>query len=185
MRRLLIVFAAVLIPALATPAFATVYLPAEFAEMVAASRFIVHGTVVDVRSNPTADRRTIATHVTVAVADALKGSPGEAVTFRVPGGQVGRYRRLVVGAPEFDRGDEVVIFLTARGPSIPYLFGLSQGAYRISRAGGSPLVTSPSIFDGHPRAGALSPIVRGDPARTAMPLAEFTREVRAIVERAR
>ena len=153
---------------MSAPAGATVYLPADFAEMVTASRLVVHGTVVDVRSEPTPDRRSIATQVTVDVAEALKGTPGESVTFRVPGGQVGRYRRIVVGAPEFERGDEVVLFLTARGPSIPYVFGLSQGVYRVSRATGGPVVNPP-------------PVVSRDP----LSLDQFAREVRAIVERRR
>jgi hypothetical protein len=159
-----------------TPARATVYLPADFSEMVAGSVFIVHGSVIDVRSEAIADRRRIVTFVTVNVVDRLKGAPAESVTFLVPGGQVGRYERVVVGAPQFERGDEVVLFLSARGPSIPYVFGLSQGVYRVSRASGRPLVLPPAVL---PPESAGGRIVRGDPARRALPLEEFAREVRA------
>jgi hypothetical protein len=167
------------------PASATVYLPADFAEMVTASTFIVHGRVVDTRSEPTADRRAIATYVTVTVAQPLKGRPGEAITFRVPGGQIGRYRRVVVGAPELEPGDEVILFLTSRGPSIPYVFGLSQGVYRVSRASGRALVSPPAILPRGAEGNAAERVVRGDPARRSLPLDEFAREVRAVMERGR
>jgi hypothetical protein len=164
---------------------ATVYLPADFAEMVTVSTFIVHGSVVDVRSETSADRRAIVTYVTVDVTQRLKGTPGELVTFLVPGGQVGPYERIVVGAPQFDRGDEVVLFLSARGPSIPYVFGLSQGVYRVSRANGRALVMPPTPLARQGDAGGSSRVVRGDPARRPLPLEEFAREVRLLAERAR
>jgi hypothetical protein len=166
----------------AAPALATVFLPADFDEMVSASVFIVQGRVVDVRSDAVADRRSIVTYVTVDVAQPLKGRPGGEVTFLVPGGQIGRYERVVVGAPHFEPGDEVVLFLSARGPSIPYVFGLSQGVYRISRASGQALVMPPVIAAAADGAGA-GRIVRGDPARRPLPLDEFAREVRARINR--
>ena len=176
LRRLLMVMALLV----AAPAGATVYLPVDFNEMVARSKEIAHGRVVDVRGDLTPDRRTIVTYVTIEVEQHLKGNLGESITFRVPGGQVGRYRRIVVGAPQFERGDEVIVFLASRGPSIPYLFGLSQGVYRVARrADGRVLVTPvPAIAGG----GDSNRLVRGDPARRPLPLETFTREVKAIVE---
>jgi hypothetical protein len=175
MRRLFVLF--MLLP---SPAAATVYVPVDFREMVTASRAIVHGRVADVRSEPTRDRLMVVTYVTLDVAEHLKGSFGDSVTFLVPGGQVGRYRRIIVGAPQFERGDDVVVFLSARGPSIPYLFGLSQGVYRVVRAAdGRALVTPPAVMA---RGAGAERVVRGDPARRPVPLASFARDVRAIVE---
>lgn len=165
--------------AVAAPAAATVLVPATFADMVTGAQAIVHGRVIEVRAQPTFDRSTIASYVTVQVAQHLKGQFGPTVTFRVPGGQVGRYRRIVVGAPHFDEGDEVIVFLSARGPSIPYLFGLSQGVYRVARAAdGLATVGPPIVPEGAARA------VRGDPARRPVPLHTFTQHVRALLERA-
>jgi hypothetical protein len=175
MRRLFVLFML-----LASPAAATVYVPVDFREMVTASQAIVHGRVVDVRSEVTRDRTRVVSYVTLEAAEHLKGSFGSAVTFSVPGGQVGRYRRIIVGAPQFERGDEVVVFLSARGPSIPYLFGLSQGVYRVVRgADGRALVTPPAIMA---RGTGTERVVRGDPARRPLPLTSFAREVRNIVE---
>jgi hypothetical protein len=58
------------------------------------------------------DRRTIDSVVTVAVDEAIKGEPGSTVFVRVPGGEVGRYRRFMVGAPSFTPGEDIVLFLT-------------------------------------------------------------------------
>lgn len=175
MRRLLLLFLLV-----ASPAAATVYLPVDFREMVTGSHSIVHGRVVDVRSEPTRDRVMVVTYVTIDVENHLKGQLGDSITFLVPGGQVGRYRRVIVGAPQFERGDEVVLFLSARGPSIPYLFGLSQGVYRVVRtADGRAMVTPPALMA---KGASAERVVRGDPARRPLALAAFAREVRAIVE---
>ena len=147
----------VLILLIASPAGATTILPAEFADVVNGSQLIVSGRVVDVRSQMTAGRRSIHSFVTVAVEQALKGSPGATVVFRVPQGEVGRYRRMVVGAPEFSVGEDVMVFLTGRPPAIPTVFGLNQGVRRL----------------------------RGDTEARRRALESYTRQVRAIVERAR
>ena len=112
---------------------ATTVIPASLEEIVEGSQLIVHGRVIDVQARTTADRRSIFSLVTVAVDEAVKGSPGRAVTFRVPGGQIGRYRRVIVGAPEFATGDEVVVFLRGGGAAVPTLFGLGQGVYKVER----------------------------------------------------
>jgi hypothetical protein len=161
-----------------TAASAMVVVPAEFSEMVTASDLVVHGRVVGIRPQIVGDRRTIETVITVAVVDALKGQPGETVYFRVPGGQVGRYRRLMVGAPEFAEGEEVVLFLKGRPPVVPFPFGLTQGVYRVVRgAAGQSLVTPPAV------SAAPGRVVRGDPSRRPVDLSVFARNVRAIVER--
>jgi hypothetical protein len=157
---------------------AMVVVPAEFAEMVTASELVVHGRVVDIRAQIVGNRRTIETVVTLSVLDRIKGQPGATVYFRVPGGQIGRYRRFMVGAPEFASGDEVVLFLKGRPPAVPFPFGLSQGVYRVVRdAGGRSLVTPPVVSEAPGR------VVRGDASRRPLELSAFTRNVRAIAER--
>src|SRR5262245_54669088 len=113
------------------PASATTVLPVDFGEMVNRSQTIVYGRVVDVRSQMTGGRRAIESLVTIDVLESIKGGGSRTVVFRVPNGQVGRYRRLTVGAPEFAAGDEVVLFLAGRPPVVPMPYGLSQGVYRV------------------------------------------------------
>lgn len=164
-------------------ASATVLLPADFATVVKDAGVIVHGRVVEVRSELIGPRRVIESFVTVAVLESFKGGAGARVTFRVPNGQVGRYRRILVGAPEFAEGDEVVVFLHGRAPAMPTLFGLSQGVYRVRRdAAARAVVTPPPVGA---RGVGAERLVRGDPVRQPMPIAAFAREVRAILERGR
>ena len=156
-------------------ALATTVAPAAFTEMVSGSQVIVHGSVVDVRARASGGRGTIETVVTVAVVTPLKGDTTAAVVFRVPGGQVGRYRRVMVGAPTFTPGEELVLFLRGHAPAMPMPFGLHQGVYRVTRSGGSVTVT-PLVPDSAGR------VVRGDPARRPLALDAFARNVRSLVE---
>lgn len=137
-------------------ASALTVLPASFDDMVNGSQLIVRGRVVDVRSQALDGRRSIESVVTVAVIESFKGNPGREVIFRMPNGEIGRYRRVVVGVPEFAAGQEVVLFLAGQAPALPLPFGLSQGVFRVNRsADGGALVAS-------------------------LPVNEFARRVRAI-----
>ncbi len=157
-----------------TSLHAMVVVPAEFNEMVTASQTIVQGRIVDVRSYETAGRKTIESLVTVQVVDAIKGQPGATAYFKLPGGQVGRYRRVMVGTPQFTPGDEVVLFLKGSAPAVPMPFGLTQGVYRVSRDVSGRAMVMPAV------AGGAGRVVRGDPARRALDLAAFTSMVRTI-----
>ena len=156
-----------------TALHATVILPADFTEMVNGSHAIVYGVVSDVQSRMVGSRRTIESVVTVDVIDVIKGQKESTAIFRVPGGQVGRYRRVMIGAPQFAEGDEIVVFLAGRPPTLPMPFGLNQGVYRVNRAAGTTTVT-PLIVDGA--------VVRGDPARRPLAVDAFAAKIRAIAE---
>jgi hypothetical protein len=160
---------------------ATVIVPIEFRELVTTAPVIVHGQVVDVRSRWVDGRRALETFVTVAAGEYLKGNLGEHVTVRVPGGQIGRYRTVFVGAPEFRAGDEVVLFLKHAGPSHLYIIGLSQGAFRVvaDARTGRRMVTTPVImFKGGDQP---EPIVRGDVTRKPLPIDAFRDAVRQVM----
>lgn len=163
---------------------ATVILPIEFRELVTTSAVIVHGRVTDARSAFLDGRRSVETFVTIAADEYLKGNLGEHVTFRVPGGQIGRYRTVFVGAPEFRSGDEVVLFLKAPPGGVPYVVGLSQGVFRVlpDARTGRPMVTTPVVM-GRAADGA-EPIVRGDPVRRPLPIDSFRDIVRQVLSEA-
>jgi hypothetical protein len=178
MRRILVsVFCCVCF--LCAHASATVLAPIEFRQLVTSSPVIVHGTVVDVRSDWVDGRRAVETFVTVEAGDYLKGDLGPRVTFKVPGGQLGRYRTIFVGAPTFQSGDELVLFLKSNGASYPFITGLSQGLFRVvtDRTSGRRLVTPPAVV-GKP--GVDERVVRGDPARRPLPLDDFRALVRQM-----
>jgi hypothetical protein len=157
---------------------ATVVIPADLVDMTRGATAIVRGRVIDVDARWTGDRRRIESLVRLDVEEYLKGNLGDVVTFKVPGGEIGYTRSMFVGAPTFRAGDQVVLFLSARGPSIPYVFGLSQGVFRIvPGAAGEPVVLPPALM----RTTGVQAIRRGDPARRPMPVADFGRLVRQVL----
>ena len=160
--------------AAAAPLSALTVRPLSFDQLVDQSVAIVHGRVHDVRGQWTADRRGIESLVTVEVHDYLKGGLGERITVKVPGGEAGGSVNIIPGAPRLSRGDEVVLFLTTNGPSIPVITGTSQGVYRVTTEArsGARLVVPPVIE-------AAGPVVRGDHTRRPMPIPAFTEAVRA------
>jgi hypothetical protein len=163
MRATLALVLALAVPLPSTTVRALTLIPADFNEMVGGSQTIVHGRVVEVRAQTTSGAaRTIESVVTIAVIDAIKGASSPEVTFRVPGGRLGRYHRVVVGAPQFADGQEVVVFLRGAPPALPMPFGVSQGVYRVS--GG---------------------VVRGDGSRHPLGVGDFVRQVRTIAGAAR
>jgi predicted transcriptional regulator len=149
---------------------ATTLVPADFAQMARESELIVRGTVVNVQGQTAGPRRAIESVITVYVTDTLKGTTGTTTVFRVPGGRVGSYRRVMVGAPVFAAGDDVIVFLKGRAPAIAMPYGLSQGVYRVAHQGGGAVVT-PAVAAGSGR------VVRGDPSRRPLDPAAFAREV--------
>jgi hypothetical protein len=138
--------------------------------MARESELIVRGTVVSVQSQLAGPRQTIESVITLSVADTMKGTAGAQTVFRVPGGRVGRYRRVMVGAPEFRAGDEVILFLKGRPPAIAMPYGLSQGVYRVARRADGTVVT-PAV------AAATGRVVRGDPSRRPLDPDAFARQV--------
>jgi hypothetical protein len=101
----------------------------------------------------------------------------------VPGGELGRYRTIVVGAPDFAVDQHVVVFLGAHGPTVPHIVGFNQGVFRVTRAADdSGWVVSPPPF----AAGATAVrVVRGDAARRPVALADFEQQVRTLAGAAR
>lgn len=176
-----IILTAALIGSMVLPARATVLIPTDLGDLSQRARAIARGEVIDVRAQWTDDRRTIETLVTLATERYLKGDLGPTVTFRVPGGTLGRFRNIVVGAPEFEVGQQVIVFLGASGPRVPYVLGLGQGVYRVGVGlDGAVLVTPPAVLASSP-----GPVVRGAGTRRPAPLVEFERQVRTLAGGAR
>ena len=178
-----LVLALTLALATAMPLSATVLIPAEFREIVSGSQIIVHGRVSDVRAAWTPGRRRIESLVTLQAASFYRGSASRTLTFRVPGGQIGRYKSVTVGAPEFRAGDEVVLFLKASGPAVPQVFGLNQGVFRVrvEPRTGRRLVMQPIVTA---RSAAPTVVARGARERRPLPLDQFAAQVRTVLRQA-
>lgn len=158
---------------------ATVLLPAEFREIVGESEIIAYGRVLDAAPELSADRKQIDTVVTFEVGTYLKGAQGATLTFRVPGGQIGRYRSITVGAPTFEPGDEAVLFLRRREDALPFVFGLNQGVFRVQRDPRTQrrMVLPPLMA----RSETPESVVRGAGGRAPMPLESFGARVSEVM----
>jgi len=166
--------------ALFAPLDATVLIPAEFREIVNGSDIIASGRVIDTTPEWGDNRKRIDTRVTLQVGTYLKGGPGETVVFKVPGGEIGRFRNVMVGAPVFRTGDEVVVFLTRRTSEEPMVFGLNQGVFRISfdEQTKRRVVVRPAVLA---RGESPEIVVRGSAARRSVPLETFGAQVQAVL----
>ena len=178
MRRILAFL--ILLSCFGHPLAATVLLPADFKDIVSGSQIIVYGRVVDVRAEWTPDRSQIESYVTIAPSSFYRGTPTESVTFRVPGGEVGRYKQVTAGAPQFVPGEEAVVFLRGNGPSIPQVFGMSQGVFRVrvDQRTGQRTVILPVLM----ARGASEPVVRGAATRQPLAIQTFVAQLRATLQ---
>jgi hypothetical protein len=167
---------------------ASVYVSAGLPTLAAEARAIVYGRVAAIESRWTdaETRRQIETVVTLEALEYAKGNLGATVSFRVPGGQIGPYRTLMIGAPAFRAGEEVVVFLAGGAPALPRPLSLAQGVYRVRLSAGSGArVVIPEV----PRLPGLAAaqtarITRGDVSRRPAPLAAFLQELRQLAGRA-
>jgi hypothetical protein len=163
-----------------TAVHATVLVPAEFREVVQGSTLIAYGRVIDVRPEWVDDRARVDTVVTLEVATWLKGGSNQTVAFKVPGGEMGRYRSVTIGAPVFTLGDEAVVFLKSDGSSMPIVFGLNQGVFRVRReaATGRRVVVPSALMA---RGDAPETLRRGAATRQPIPLESFGAQVRTVM----
>lgn len=162
-------------------AHATVLVPTDLNELARDATIIARGEVVSVDARWTEGRRSIETIVTMETESYMKGQLGRTLQFSVPGGTVGRLRNLVLGAPRFERGQHIIVFLGASGPQVPHILGLNQGVYRVdASASGEAVVMPPPVMPG-----VAGRVVRGAASRTPAPLASFEARIRQLAGGAR
>jgi hypothetical protein len=172
--------AALLVAALASAAPAgTVLVPIEFRQVVADATVIVRGRVTDVRGVivPGAGIDSV---VTVAVDAVLKGQAGAFVSVRLPGGQVGRTRTVMIGAPGLKVLDHVVLFLKPGPERELRPVGLSAGVFMVQPdpKSGRPVVASPGNGAQPP---PNSRVGRPVSSRTLVPVSEFESMVKLVI----
>lgn len=101
-------------------------------QMTDRANLIFTGEVVGQRAEWNAERTRIYTYVTFQVDRYLKGgSSAEIATVRLLGGQVGPYRAVVPGMPQFVNGEDVLLFCAGEGVRVPTVVGLSLGKFTI------------------------------------------------------
>ncbi len=108
-------------------------LPISERELTKRAAIIATGEVDDVYSAYDAEGRTIYTYITVRVSTWLKGElEGDTVVLRQMGGVVGDRELTLPGAPEYEPGDELLVFAGPLGRTGTYgVLGIFYGKYDI------------------------------------------------------
>ncbi|MFI5398340.1 MAG: matrixin family metalloprotease [Candidatus Binatia bacterium] len=73
----------------------------------------------------------VETLIRIAVEEQVKGARQRTVTMAVPGGSAAQVRRVVYGAPQFNLGERVLVFLRQRSDGTLTPNGLAMGKYTI------------------------------------------------------
>jgi hypothetical protein len=158
---------------------ATEAIPTAFQDVVSDATLIVRGHITEVRS-VVVPGSGIASVGTVAVDAVIKGQADGFVSIWVPGGQVGRDRFVMIGAPTLKTGQQAEFFLK-RGPDNRLRpVGLSLGIFDIhaAPATGQPVVDPPLVVG---RTASAGRVVRGDVRRQPMAVQEFESLVRLVM----
>ena len=114
---------------------ATTVVPPTFDELVGKAELIFQGSVTSVRSQWVGEgaQRHIASYVTFAVEDAVKGNPGASYTLQMLGGTVDGETMEVSESPKFVVGDRDILFVEHNGQQFVPLVGIMHGRFKIQR----------------------------------------------------
>ena len=114
-------------------ALATSLVPMSDRDLAASSRAVVEASVVDVEPIFMADRGAVYTYVTLDVERSLKGDvPPGLLVLRQLGGATPEHATVVFGAPEFDAGERVLLFLNADEDGALHVAHLRFGLFRVA-----------------------------------------------------
>lgn len=158
---------------------ATVLVPMDVDALAASSDLIVRGTAGETGSAWTADRKQIRSTTPVTVSQWVKGESKPVIAVATPGGTVGELTQQVSGAPRFQPGEEVLLFLV-RQPGEPARYaitGFSQGKFAVTTQGGRSMITR-----NLPQTATLGPDGKTSPLPgfTPVPEADFLDQVKAL-----
>lgn len=123
----------IVISAVASRASATTVIPPTFQQLVQQAEVIFQGTVTNVRSTWEGEggQRHISSYVTFQVQDSLKGTPGATYTIKMLGGTVGEDSFVITDAPQFQVGDNDVLFVENNGQQFVPLVGIMYGRFQV------------------------------------------------------
>jgi hypothetical protein len=124
---------------------ATTVIPPTFEQLVDQAEVIFRGSVTNVSSQwvgEGADRH-IVSYITFKVKDALKGAPGQSFTMQTFGGTVGEESMKIGDGPEFQVGDDDVLFVENNGTQVVPLVGIMYGRFHVRKdASGQESITT-------------------------------------------
>lgn len=110
----------------------TTMLYKNFEDLSKESSLIIKGTVIDIQCEWNPEHTLIISYITVGIKEQYKGSQyKQTVMIKQLGGELDGYFTKVIGAPEFEVGEEVVLFLKPSENGFYHVHGMFQGKYKI------------------------------------------------------
>jgi len=184
MKKLTLLFAVLL----ASTAWAATLKILTLDEMTQASSAVVQGRIVSSRSDWLDGKGSlIVTYYTVQADSYLKGNLGRTFQLTEPGGNVGIINGSVPGAPSFQVGEQVVLFIETGGTrNLHQAIGFEQGVFRVQRDARSGALTvnhsQPLVKGGQVVAADENPSLASG-ARSSRDLNQFLSQVGDSVRR--
>jgi hypothetical protein len=146
-------------------------------DLVDRANVILHGKITSKECRKTASG-SVVTDLRVDVYEAIKGVKGKTFSFTVYGGVVGTRGSAISGAPTFDEGEEILVFLDAETrQGLRMTVGLGQGKYTIRVVDGKKLAFRE--MEGLQLMDRKSGEVKEAKSEQGRPLSELLGEVRA------
>jgi hypothetical protein len=161
----------------ALPAVASTFVAMAPSELVAASKAVIQGEVLEVYSFWNHDGTAVLTEARVLVEEVVAGQAPSEVVVRTFGGKVGDYVLEAHGFPTFEAGQRLLLFLHDAPDGSLRVTGYRLGEYRVIRGAGGELVARPTLEAG---VRLLHADGRPAPAPKAVPLEAFKQEIRRI-----
>jgi hypothetical protein len=155
----------------AAPAMAAVAPEVSVEELARDADAVVRGTVTSATPRWAPDGRHIHTRVSLRRLSTWRGAPASEIAVDVPGGTVGDVAQVVSGAPSFQDGEEVVVFLRAAGAGRWRVLGLALGKFRVEGGIAVPQLAGLRL--------ERAPLRSSERRVEAMPVDELERRVRA------
>jgi hypothetical protein len=102
-------------------------------DLIRNSRDILLGTVVEVRSEWSAEHKEIFTYVTVNVKAQFKGAPVKGqIELQIPGGKVGEVFEKVSDTPTLEPGSEIIVYTFLKENGHLWIYGWKLGVLRVA-----------------------------------------------------
>jgi len=152
---------------MAGSAQATTMLALDLDALAGSADAVVRARVVKVTPRWTRDGGRIVTDVELAVTETWKGGVARTIVVMQPGGVVGDLGQHVEGAATFAPGEEVVLFLEARGDRFT-VSGMAQGRFKVEASSDGT-----AVYARQDQAGALrllDPATRQEVAQAPLSL---------------
>lgn len=125
-------------------AHATISRSIGFDEKVESAASIVVGKLISQQSRWDNAKQNIYTYSTFRIEKTLKGDPSPELTLVTPGGTVGTIAQEFIGVPQFQEGEEHVLFVrnAQAGPTVAFL---EQGDYRVETTERGDRLVTPAV----------------------------------------